>query len=259
MSKLQARSRYAAQWLRLLSEKELRMARSAYKILKLDAKVAAAEYEKSGQAAAIKATKELKPTWHRLLVNFYNHTIPTFAEFTSIHISGRSIKMPTFIEAQMAFVHTQGLMKAETLTQTSVDKLIKIISKGIEKGKSQSEIADLIKTNLNGISDWRARTIARTEVHTAASWASQETAVHSGREMVKSWQSVDDERTREDHSDATNDPDNQNIGLDEDFTVGDSTLAYPGDPFGPPEQTINCRCCVIYEPKTFDISDHEYF
>jgi hypothetical protein len=39
--------------------------------------------------------------------------------------------------------------------------------------------------------------------------------------------------------------DGQTVGLEEYFDVGGDQLAYPGDPDGSPEETINCRCTVI--------------
>jgi hypothetical protein len=34
--------------------------------------------------------------------------------------------------------------------------------------------------------------------------------------------------------------------VDDDFTVGDMHIAYPGDPTAPPELVYNCRCTMIY-------------
>jgi hypothetical protein len=43
--------------------------------------------------------------------------------------------------------------------------------------------------------------------------------------------------------------------MDEPFTVGGASLMYPGDPAGPAEEVINCRCCVgfiVDESRLFD-------
>lgn len=250
------RERYAQEWVRLLSEKERRMAKAAAKLFKMEARAISKAYKDAGKAAAIQTSKDIKKHWHKMLVNFYDWTIPTFAEFTNRHILGRDVKKPTFLEAQIAFVRTQGLLKSSIVTLTTINRLQKLIAKGVDAGKSQSDIADMIKANLTGASNWRAQTIARTEVHTAASWAQQKTAETSGRDLEREWCAVSDDRTRETHAEA----DGQVVGMHEPFQVGDSLLDYPGDPNGAPEETINCRCVVLFNPTSvFDVSDYEYF
>lgn len=51
---------------------------------------------------------------------------------------------------------------------------------------------------------------------------------------------LEDGRTRPTHADA----DGQQVGAKDRFHVGAAWLSYPGDPSGPPEETINCRCHV---------------
>ena len=91
-----------------------------------------------------------------------------------------------------------------------------------------------------------AQRIARTETHTAANMGSQEMAEESDADMVKEWGATEDERTRESHAAA----DGQTRELDETFQVGSANLAFPGDPDGPPEEIINCRCVALYWPRT---------
>lgn len=55
------------------------------------------------------------------------------------------------------------------------------------------------------------------------------------------WMTVHDARVRPSHVEA----DGQIQELGHPYHVGKALLAYPGDPAGPPEETINCRCILI--------------
>lgn len=55
---------------------------------------------------------------------------------------------------------------------------------------------------------------------------------------TQSWNAVDDEATREAHADA----DGQVVTVGDTFTVDGEDLAFPGDPAGSDENTLNCRC-----------------
>lgn len=251
---MQRRKRYVAHWVRLLLEKEIRARNLSRKVFKLEAEKCSKAYRESGStSAAIGAAKSLVPTWIATIDAIYSTTIPSFVEFTLTQIAANA-KKDSFLEQQRAFIKLQGLAKAKGINETTIKKLQKTISNGIEMGKSQDEIADLIKDALVGVSEWRAQTIARTEVHTAASWAQQETAKRTGSEMAREWCAVEDDRTRDTHREA----DGQVVGMDEPFIVGDSQLDFPGDPNGPPEETINCRCAVRYVPKSvFEFSEFD--
>ena len=100
-----------------------------------------------------------------------------------------------------------------------------------------------IRNTLIGFGLWRASLIARTEVHRTASWANEQTALQMNiAGTVKEWVAVQDERTRITHAFA----DGQTIDINSKFVVGGVPLKYPGDPAGGPEETINCRCVVVY-------------
>jgi SPP1 gp7 family putative phage head morphogenesis protein len=91
----------------------------------------------------------------------------------------------------------------------------------------------------------RAETIARTESTRAYNFANME-AVDQGIEggmadsAVKIWSAIGDERTRDSHAAI----DGEGQLIDGMFSIG---VEYPGDPNGAPEETINCRCTLLYE------------
>lgn len=120
------------------------------------------------------------------------------------------------------------------------------IAEGLAAGEEMPKIAARVR-DAAGVTEPRARVIARTESHGArntvnvASVRRAASAFGSAGAFSRRWQAANDERTRETHRDA----DGQTVALNEPFTVGRASLDFPGDPSGPPEETINCRCTTI--------------
>lgn len=113
---------------------------------------------------------------------------------------------------------------------------------GFQQGESIPKLAARVRSAA-GLSQRRALAVARTEVVAASNAGSYATAQVSGLEMSKVWLATEDERTRPTHRTA----DGQVRPLAEPFTVGISSLQFPGDPSGVPEETRNCRCTLTYE------------
>lgn len=124
------------------------------------------------------------------------------------------------------------------------------IERGIREGHGIPEVAaevDRILTS-TGSERWpnRARTVARTEtigaVNAGVFRAAQLDAQDRGDPApFKVWLSTDDARTRETHNAA----DKQQTLLSSPFVVGGAQLMFPGDPRGPAQEVINCRCSLL--------------
>ena len=126
-------------------------------------------------------------------------------------------------------------------------KMIKaIVLKGFEDNLTLYEIRDEIeKLYLEQIIPNRSMTIARTEVIGASNAGSHMAAKQTGLILEKEWVATEDDRTRHSHRVA----DGQRKDIDEPFEVGNSSLKFPGDPHGKPEEVINCRCTQVYHTK----------
>lgn len=107
----------------------------------------------------------------------------------------------------------------------------------------QDERANAVKRIDRVESEWQVRSerIARTET-TGAYNAGSVQAAHDEQAGVKIWLATGDDRTREEHLDASG----QCVPVDSDFDVGGTPLAMPADPSGPPGLTINCRCTMVF-------------
>ena len=120
------------------------------------------------------------------------------------------------------------------------------IAEGLAAGEDMPTIVERVR-DAAGVTEPRARVIARTESHgarntvNAASVRRAASAFGSPSAFARRWQAAEDERTRQTHRDA----DGQTVPLSEPFTVGRASLDFPGDPSGPPEEVINCRCTTI--------------
>lgn len=124
------------------------------------------------------------------------------------------------------------------------------IERGLREGLGIPEIGALVEQTLTatGSDRWRNRaiTVARTETIGASNAGAFAGAVRRALDegdssATKVWVSTMDTRTREDHVFA----DQQQVALLQPFMVGGAALMFPGDPSGPADQVINCRCTLI--------------
>ena len=124
------------------------------------------------------------------------------------------------------------------------------ISYGLGVGRSIQDVAeevrgDLIATGNNSYRN-RAETVARTETIGATNAGAYASSVAMSEvigeeDPEKVWLATDDSRTRHSHREA----DGQRVPLSSPFTVGGFNLTFPGDPSGPPQEVINCRCTIL--------------
>lgn len=148
-------------------------------------------------------------------------------------------------------LHMLGFV--QDITDTMRDDIIKILQRGIDE---QLSIYEIVK-NLQAANmiEARAKVIARTEIVRAANVGHSVAAKSFPYEVNKKWSAAKDHRTRESHKIINGHTVDENdffkvpvyqgkkqIGFDE--------MLYPGDPNAHASNTVNCRCRVLYEPKT---------
>lgn len=144
---------------------------------------------------------------------------------------------------------------ASLTSSTTLQDLRNILLSTIESTESVSQ-QDLVRQLLQarGLSRFRAQTIARTETHNAATYASLQTvstiSAETGITKLKKWQPVQDDRTRREPRDEFNHLIMLNspaIPLDAKFDVSGEAMERPGDTTASPGNFINCRCVLVYE------------
>lgn len=134
------------------------------------------------------------------------------------------------------------------------DEVYALIVAEIERGiRHQDDIPTITQAvnqvlTATGSERWpnRAVTVARTEtiaaVNAGVFRSAQLDAEQRGDPApFKQWISTADKRTRPTHVAA----DKQRTLLSEPFRVGGAQLLFPGDPRGPAQEVINCRCSMF--------------
>lgn len=134
------------------------------------------------------------------------------------------------------------------------DEVYALIVREVETGLARNEgipdISDRIRQILtaSGHDRWpnRATTVARTEALAAVNAGVYNGAVQDAEQRgdvapMKVWLATEDQRTRPTHNEA----DGQRTLLTSPFVVGGFELLYPGDPRGPAQEVINCRCSIL--------------
>ena len=262
-SRPSARTR-RAEWLaqnRLRQSFERSLAAKLTKELDRTGREAATKFKRSGRIGAMKAhrkrTKRIMETHYmgvglafgeRFLdsVNASNSVDgsrsarPAEAKASEEQLGELSVQMGKWIS-------TEGGKRIVAITRTTENRINRQIQRGVAEGLGQDEVArNIVRSTGKAIGRRRARTIARTETHTASQVAVEASveAEGLGNAIIREWIASGDENTRETHSSASGQRRKPGVP----FNVGGAALMFPGDPGGPPEETINCRCVLLYIP-----------
>jgi hypothetical protein len=130
------------------------------------------------------------------------------------------------------------------------NELRTVLKDGTKEGVPIPDLAEFIeKELLNGNAEvWKNRgvVVARTEVIGANNGgqfqAFQDLGKDIGDVYVKRWLATHDHRTRATHRVA----DGQTVPIAAPFTVGGFPAMFPGEKTLPPQESIQCRCSVLY-------------
>jgi hypothetical protein len=144
----------------------------------------------------------------------------------------------------LAELVAQRATKVGGTSETTLAALQRQLSIAAGRGETIDEVARRVSSVFASAAGPRARVIARTEVVGGANEANILVARSSGVVGKKRWVATLDERTRDSHVAANG----QEVDLNAKFTVGGASLDAPGDYNGPPDETIQCRCTMMFVP-----------
>lgn len=143
----------------------------------------------------------------------------------------------TFTERIEKLLKKRAEFFAESVNDTTFEKLAKTIAEGLEAGEGIAKLTDRVKAVYSEFSDYRAESIARTESTAANNEGFLEAYKQSKIVNSNEWISTPDKRTRHTHASQ----DGQIVEVGKKFSNG---LRYPGEASGRPEETVNCRCVI---------------
>lgn len=202
---------------------------------------AADEYTRSGgvSGALVGIERDLEAIFRAQ----YSEIVDVFAQRV---YDGR--KAERFSQLIFQFYERNGAAKVANISNTTRGLILNAIVAADREGLGVDKAAKLIKERTSGaIGRARAATIARTETHAAASYATHEATREMGiPNQRKRWVSVGDARTRSHHRAANG----QEVGMDEPFIIRylgqEIKMMHPHDGNGGAANNVNCRCVAIY-------------
>lgn len=152
-----------------------------------------------------------------------------------------------FSELVERMVREEAPVRARQIAAGSGNVIAEVLGQGAAQGWGEERLRKELEARLGAVvAQHRARRIARTELGAAQNQAmlalAQDRAA-AGEKLTKVWVAIDDGRTRPSHADA----DDQVRPIEQPFAVGVSSLMHPGDPSGPLNEIINCRCAMLIQ------------
>jgi hypothetical protein len=145
-------------------------------------------------------------------------------------------------------VGTQSaIMVSSTAQATLTNTIRQFMADPVFQSGGEVVQAKMLRQKFNGLADYQARRIVRTEATNAANYATEQAALNlfPGQDMTKTWRSGYDARVRPAHQAANG----QIVPFNSKFSVGGESLQRPGDPSASAGNRINCRCSMIVLPK----------
>ena len=128
-----------------------------------------------------------------------------------------------------------------------------VLLQGQQEGLGILEMERILRRRLSSeftqMARYRSLRIVQTETMSASNFATLQAGSHSGIQMRKVWLTapVGVAKT-ERHTEYEPGLGQQRPAKGQDFILGSYRMAYPGDPKGGPENVINCRCALSWEP-----------
>ena len=150
-----------------------------------------------------------------------------------------------FRNAGLKIAEFKGVSVART-QQKELTRVISRLHRSPEfQAMNERSAQRILRSQVKGLTEWRAKTIVRTEATNAANYATMKTAqdMYGEDNLTKTW-NTSFANSRDTHIRAHN----QKKDFKEKFVVGGEYLMHPGSG-SLPENNINCKCSSLPLPK----------
>ena len=260
-------NRLARTLIRLQSRLMVRFRRDMQRELRARYRAAAAGMRKGGVIEAENAMAGHADEIEKIVRAHYFRVAEIVGPLTLDGIKGvgawatKDFEDEQFMQLLTDWLATQGAQQVSgQISSTTRTQIREIVQQGLLDGIGTAAIARRLERQLGSVmSAVRSHVIARTETHNALSFASDAAARTAGVPgILREWVAVNDARTRTSH-----DPDEggpkpgELVGMDDPFTFTrmdgrmagtQYVLMRPGDPNGPVDGIVMCRCVVAFHP-----------
>ncbi len=164
-----------------------------------------------------------------------------------------------FVTAYLAAVRNRLVRVPDEVYDLVAGELAQGVNLGENLDKLRTRVDSVLSTT--GSERWpnRATVIARTETIGALNAGRTDAftivAADADEPMELMWLATDDSRTRHTHNEA----EGQRVPVGSPFIVGGFELRFPGDPLGPPQEIIQCRCVplLVERGESVDLSNRQ--
>jgi hypothetical protein len=218
---------------------------------------------RAGASIDLAAVWSMEPRWREAVDLILRGEI-----FKAVSLAFRKIFGPDYPVDQRPAVNrylTEVRNRLVRVPDEVYDLVAGQIAQGANLGESIPKLRDRVDNVLSttGSERWpnRATVVARTETIGALNFGRTDAFLAIAEEdpdteYERIWLSTDDRRTRPTHDLA----DGQRVPLASPFIVGGFPLAFPGDPTGPPQEVIQCRCTslLVEKGESVDLSNRQF-
>lgn len=177
---------------------------------------------------------EARRAWRKEGLKLYRSTLEASAE-AEVAKYGLGSIFNVNDPRVVRWLESKAYKFAFDVNKTTVDALRDELSEAVKLGESIDGVEARVEKVFDLARGFRTERIARTEVVSASNAGAVQSYEQAGVQKVE-WVDSRDDKVRESHQ-----LDGTTRGIGAKFPNG---LEYPGDPAGPPEEVINCRCTI---------------
>lgn len=208
----------------------------------------------SAHTIATDLIRDAMPQVYALNANYAMYEIEKGIKFNTTYTLYNQRAVENLLTGKYGVLKLQPKPDVPEQKRWDAQKITSAIMQGILAGESIPNMAKRLRSvgEMDTKASIRNARTWMTAAQNAGRLDSFKYAEELGIELEKTWMATLDSRTRDSHRLL----DGLTVPLDEEFMDG---LMYPGDPDGPDEEIINCRCAMVSTIKGYQYHDEPRF